>query len=225
MPAKVTADYSKYPASIRDVMPYVEGEVTELRDCWQIYHFLFMDNQQKTTFLAERFGPLLAILQNLLGEQMILSIARLTDKDSKTQRNLSLWSLIDATPSAKSKDFPQKVHSAVTSISATAANIRKRRHKEVAHFDREVSIGASPPPPVLLKELRMAHEQMEEFLNLFHWEFAKTTVGFDSLSSDKIWATALETALKSKVYDELEAEKTIPFGEWKRRVEKLPWWT
>ena len=79
MPAKVTADYSQYPLPIRDVMPYVEGEVTELRNCWQVYHFFFMDSEQKTKFFAERFGPLLAELQNLLGDQMLLSIARLTD--------------------------------------------------------------------------------------------------------------------------------------------------
>jgi hypothetical protein len=38
MPTKVTADYSQYPASIRDVMPYIEGEVVELRNYWQTQH-------------------------------------------------------------------------------------------------------------------------------------------------------------------------------------------
>jgi len=225
MPAKVTADYSKYPLPIQDVMPYVEGEVTELRNSWQVYQFLFMDNQQKTNFFAERFGPLLAELQNLLGEQMMLSIARLTDKDSKTQRNLSLWSLTEAVPFAKASDFGQKVNSALDLISSTVSKTRKHRHKQIAHFDREVSVGTSSLPTVLLGELRLALEQMEEYLNLFHWEFAGTTVGFDSLSSGEIVETALTTAIKSKVYDELEAEGVIPMGEWERRVEKLPWWS
>lgn len=206
-------------------MPYVEGEVTELRNCWQIYHFFFMDNKQKTIFFAERIGPLLAVLQNLLEEQMILSIARLTDKDSKSQRNLSLWSLMDTIPFAQTKDFGQKVQAELTLIGAVVADIRKHRHKQVAHFDRAVSVGMSTLPTILLKEIRTALEQMENFLNLFHGEFAKTSVDFGSLSSDEIYARALETAIKAKVYDDLEAEGKIPFGEWDQRVEKLPWWS
>jgi hypothetical protein len=225
MPAKVNADYSQYPASIRDVMPYVEGEVTELRNYWQIYHFLFMDKEQKTNFFAERFGPLLGILQNLLGAQMILTIARLTDKDSKNQRNLSLWALTDAIQFAKGKVFGQKVNSALDGISTTVAKTRKHRHKQIAHFDLEASLGLSPVPEVFLSEIKTALEQMEDFLNLFHMEFAGTTVGFDSLSSGMIVESAFVTACKAKVYDELESENKISFGEWERRVEKWPWWS
>jgi hypothetical protein len=225
MPAKVNSDYSQFPISIRDVMPYVDGEVTELRNYWQIYHFLFMDKEQKTNFFGERFGPLLGVLQNLLGAQMILTIARLTDKDSKRQRNLSLWALTDAIQSAKEKDFCQKVNSALDAISTTVAKMRTHRHKQIAHFDLEVSLGLSPMPEVFLSEIKAALEQMEEFLNLFHWEFTKTTVGFDALSSGMIFESAFVTACKAKVYDELESENKISFGEWERRVEKWPWWT
>jgi hypothetical protein len=225
MLAKVNADYSQYPISIRDVMPYVKGELCELRNYWQVYHYFFMDNEERTKFFAERFGPLLGIFQNLLEERMILSIACLTDKDTKIQRNLSLWSLTAAIPFAKEKDFEQKINSALAAITATVSKTRTHRHKQIAHFDREVSLGISPLPTVLLKEFQLALEQMEEFLNLFHWEFAKTTVGYDSLSSGEIFETALVTACKSKVYDELEGEKIISFGEWRRRIEKWPWWS
>jgi hypothetical protein len=158
MPAKVNADYSQYPASIRDVMPYVEGEVTELRNYWQIYHFLFMDKEQKTIFFAERFGPLLGVLQNLLGAQMILTIARLTDKDSKNQRNLSLWALKDASQFAMEKDFGQKVNSALDAISTTVVKTRTHRHKQIAHFVLEASLGLSPVPEVFLSEIKTALE-------------------------------------------------------------------
>jgi hypothetical protein len=225
MPAKVNADYSQFPISIRDVMPYIEGEVAELRNYWQIYHFLFMDKEQKTNFFAERFGPLLGVLQNLLGAQMILTIARLTDKDSKNQRNLSLWALTDAIQFAKGKGFEQKVNSALNAISTTVAKTRTHRHKQIAHFDLEVSLGLSPMPEVLLSEIKTALEQMEKFLNLFQWEFAKTTVDFDCLSSGMIVESAFVTACKAKVYYELESENKISFGEWERRVEKWPWWS
>jgi AbiU2 len=225
MLAKVNADYSQFPNSIRDIMPFVEGELSELRNYWQVYHYFFMDNEGRTIFFAERFGPLFGIFQNLLEERMILSISCLTDKDTKIQRNLSLWSLTAAISFAKEKDFEQKVNLALDAITATVSKIRTHRHKLIAHFDREVGSGASQLPTVFYKEFKLALEQMEEFLNLFHWEFAKTTVGFDALSSGEIFEAALVTACKAKVYDELESENKISFGEWERRVEKWPWWS
>jgi hypothetical protein len=217
MPAKVNDD------SIRDVMPYLDGEVIELRKHWQIYYLLFMDKEQKTNFFVERFGILLGILQNLLGAQMILTIARLTDKDSKNQRNLSLWALTDAVQFANGKDFGQKVNYALAAIRTAVAKTRTHRHKQIAHFDLEASLGLSPVPEVFLSEIKTALEQMDDFLNLFHMEFTKTSVGFDSLSSGMIVESALVTACKAKVYDELESEKKVSLGEWRRRVEEWPW--
>jgi len=224
MPAKVTADYSKFPEPIRDVMPYVEGEVHELRNCWQIYHCLFMQDEQMTKFYGERFGPILAVLQNLLAKEMILSISRLTDKHNRAQKNLSIWSLKEAVPFAKSPDFETKVKTASDEIEKLVENSRLRRHKEIGHFDLDVSLGKSPVPEVLLGDIKNALEKFEEFLNLFQWEFEHTTVGYENLSSGEFTATMLETAIKSKVYDELESEKVILFGEYENRISNWPWW-
>lgn len=225
MPAKVNADYSSYPSSIREVIPYVEGEVTELRNYWQVYHFLFMEKEQKTKLFSESLGPLLGIFQNLLGAEMILTIARLTDQDSKNYRNVSLWALTSAAQFAKSIDFEQKVNAMLDNIGKTVSKIRTHRHKQIAHFDFEVSLGLAPTPEVLLSEIKVALEQMETFLNYFHLEFANTTVDFESLSSGMIVESAFQTVCKAKIYDELETENKIPFGEWENRVEKWPWWT
>jgi hypothetical protein len=223
MPAKVIGDYSQYPASIRDALPHIEGAVCELRNCWQMYHILFMDNEQKTNFFGERFGPLLGVLQSLLENEMILSISRLTDKDSKSQSNLSLWSLAEAIPFANDKGFGIKVNSALDAICTGVSNARKHRHKQIAHFAKDVSLGISQLQTVFFSELKLALEQMEEFINLFHWEFAKTTLLIQASSVDFI-EPALVTACKAKAYDELEASQLIAFNEWQRRLEKWPYW-
>jgi hypothetical protein len=77
MPTKVNVDYSRYPVPIQEVMPWVEGELAELRNSWNIYRFLFMESEGRTKLFMDQFGPLLGVLQNLLGKEMILSIARL----------------------------------------------------------------------------------------------------------------------------------------------------
>jgi len=223
--AKVTADYSKFPAEIRDVLPILEGEVSELRTYWEVYRFLFMEKEEKTKFLAERFGAMLGLMQNLLESQMILSISCLTDKDFKGQRNVSLRALTEAIPAAKEKDFRAKVNSALDKISSTVADVRLHRHKHIAHFDLNVALGQHAMPIIFLNQFKSALEQMESFLNLFHWEFERVEVGFDGLSCGDFTEQAFTTACKSKVFDELEAEGIIRLGELERRIDKWPWWS
>ena len=75
-------------------------------------------------------------------------------------------------------------------------------------------------PVVTFQELKSALEKMEAFLNLFHWEFEKTTTLFDSISPRDIIDASETTAYKAKAYDSLEAEGVIPRGEWQRRAER-----
>jgi hypothetical protein len=59
-------------------------------------------------------------------------------------------------------------------------------------------------------------ELIEKHLNLFFWEFEETTMLFDLLPPDQIVGRAVETVLKARAYDMLEAEGRIPKFEWRR---------
>jgi hypothetical protein len=218
MPVTITGDYSKYPPSIRTVFPYVAGEVCELRQAWEIYSHLFMAEKKRTDAMAERLGGVLGMFQDLLQDQMFLSIARLTDKDSRSQANLSLWSLPASIPDARDTDFNEKVTRSLDQISAAAATVRKHRHKRIAHFDLSTSLSAALLPVVTFKEMRCVIELIEAFLNLFFWEFERTTMLFDSSAHD-ITGQAEVTVYKARAYDLLEAEGRIPKLEWRRRAE------
>lgn len=82
MPAKMTADYSAFPDSIREAMPYVEGEVVELRHLWGLFHHLFVDDKKRLRLLSKYLGPFLAVFQQLLENQLVLVISRPTDSAS-----------------------------------------------------------------------------------------------------------------------------------------------
>lgn len=135
MTATIEGDYLKYPISIREVFPLLEGAACELRDSWEVYSHLFMENKEFTDAMEERLGGVLRVFQSLLQDEMFLSIARLTDKDSRAQTNLSLWSLLASIPDARDASFGDKVRISLDQIYAAAASIRKHRHKRIAHFD------------------------------------------------------------------------------------------
>jgi hypothetical protein len=199
--AKVEGDYTKFPAEIRDAMPIIEGEVHELRIYWEVYHTLFMKNEEKTKLLDAQFGPMLHLFQVLLGSQMILSISCLTDDDNKYQQSLSLSLLKKAVPVAKDKNFGAKVDDAYEKIKQTVAIVRQHRNKHIAHFDLNVALGHVPLDEVLLSELKSSLEQMEKFLNLFKREFENIEVGYENLSCDMITESAICTAFKAKFFD------------------------
>ena len=221
MTATIEGDYSKYPISIREVFPLLEGAACELRDSWEVYSHLFMEKKEFTDAMEERLGGVLRVFQSLLQDEMFLSIARLTDKDSRAQTNLSLWNLLASIPDARDASFGEKVRISLDQIYAAAASIRKHRHKRIAHFDFSVSLGAAKLPVVIFKEIRGVLEQIETFLNLFHWEFENgATMFFDARSIYGITGQAVETIYKAQAYDLLEAEGVIPKEEWRRRAEK-----
>jgi AbiU2 len=217
MPTSLYGDYSKYPDAIKGIFPYIAGETCELRQKWSAYQRLFMDDQRLTAIMSERFGRLLGLFQTTIQDAMFLSIARLTDRDNRSQPNLSVWCLEEAVPFAKSPGFQKKVSESLQAIRTTAQNVRKHRHKRIAHFDRNVSLKTAGLPKVTVAEIRSLIEMIESYLNLFFREFQQTTMRFDLISGQDITGVAEVSALKAHAYDMFERDGTIPKHEWRKR--------
>src|SRR5438477_5145457 len=158
MATTLDGDYSKYPRAMREAFARVAGETCALRETWLIYHRLFMDDDGLTELLSERLDPLLGLFQTILADAMFLSVARLTDKETRRQPNLSVWTLRGAVSSAKSSDFAAKVDACLNEICNAAADIRTHRHKRIAHFDRNVGLKVTRLPVVQIGAFKTVHE-------------------------------------------------------------------
>ena len=144
MPSTVSGDFSKYPPSIREVFPILFGESCELRQAYDVYFYLFMAKKERTEVMADRLGGVLGIFQNLLQDEIFLSIARLTDKHSSAQKNICLSALLASISDAQNAGFASEVTGALDQICQAADNVRKHRHKRIAHFDLSVSVKVRP---------------------------------------------------------------------------------
>jgi hypothetical protein len=218
MPSNVSGDFSKFPLSIQKIFPMICGEACELRTAYDVYFYLFMAKEERTVTMGEKLGGVLGMFQSLLQDEIFLSIARLTDKDSRGQKNLSLWVLLDAIPHATGAGFEAKVRDTLDRIVKDANGLRTHRHKRLAHFDLGVSLSSATLPVVTFKELEDLRGQIESFLNMFYVEFAETSMLFDALSSRQITHPAEVTCYKALTYDLLEKEGAIPHNEWKKRA-------
>lgn len=214
MPPKTSGDYSKFPEAIRDAFQYIEGEVMDLRQSWDVYERLFMEDEDRSKLLGHQLGPLLIMFRNVLLNELFLGIARLTDKDSRYQNNLSLWALEPG--AACSTSLLKDVQDILDGLAATSAAIRRHRNKRIAHFDLMCSLGLEQLPTVLHLEIANAIDLMEVFLNEFHWEFEQMTMRF-GVPAIEITGAAEAASAKAATYDLLEKEGKIEHGECRRR--------
>lgn len=187
---------------------------------YQTYHRLFMEDERFTQDMDKHLKGLLGVFQALLQDEIFISLARLTDKDSSAQENLSIWSLSAGTSRAKDPAFRVKVESALQNIYAAAQDVRKHRHKRLAHFDLKVSLNSAKLPPVSFEQIKGLITQIEALLNLFYSEFEQTTMLFDAFSSNDVSARAEMTVYKAIAYDRLEASGNIPRHEWRRSIKE-----
>lgn len=215
MPTQLTGDYSRYPQALQERLPYVFGEVCELRQLWATYHRLFMEDERLTTVMSEQLGPLLGNFQSMAQDEMFLSISRLTDEDQRKRTNLSMWGLKEAVANSSNPIFLENIEHALDAIVTTAVSVRSHRNKRIAHFDLAVSLKSVTLPVVTFTEIQILIEKLEEYLNLFAWEFEQSTTFFNMLPGVDITGRAEMTAFKARVYDRLAKEGKISAMEWR----------
>lgn len=218
MPSEITGDYSKYPESIRNIFPYVTGEVCELRSSCTVYKELFMQERALTEKMSGYLGPLLGAFQNMLEDQLFLLVSRLTDKDNRSNKNLSLWSLNIAAQQSDDDEFTFTVAEKLGRIEIAVADIRRHRNRRIGHYDLKASLARSTLPVVTFTQIDAAIILIEEYLNLFYQKYEDTTMLYDTLSGYDIYGKAYDTVVKAATYDELEKEGTVRQNEYKRRL-------
>lgn len=217
MPSIVTGDFSEYPQPIKEVFPYIYGEVCEARSNWEIYQHFFMSNEDRTCQLGEYLGPVIGMFQYQTEENLIFSIRRLLDRDTRGQRNLSFWTLLEGCSSLDAK-FSSKLKNDIELLDRTTSALKAHRHKRIAHYDLDVSLERAVLPTVLLSDISKAIELMESIVNLVSEYVSKTSIYFDVLGHRDFTGKTEVTVAKAAAYDALEAEGTIAKRLWRKYI-------
>lgn len=217
MPTLMQGDFSAYPSPVREIYPYILGEVCELHALWESYRHLFMDDAVRTQQFGMHLGGVGGYFQALLQDEMLLSICRLTDKGGVVQQNLSFPSLCDACSQWDPElglDLAPKLQALETQV----RSIRQHRHKRLAHYDLKVSIGSNALPVVTLQQMREAIEQMEQILQPIAWRGEGTTIMFDVLDHRDITTAAEIAVAKAACYDAMVEQGKVEWSEWRRHL-------
>jgi|GEM_PF-2555734 len=221
--AIINGDYSKFPESIRKEFQFLEEEVMGLRELWEVYSHLFMENKKLTEAMSENLGGMLAYFQSMLENELYLCISKLTDKSNNTKVNvkskntkdkvnLSLWWLLEITDNILNTDLKEPLDY----IDGEVKKLREHRNKRIAHPDHSFSLNPLKLPLVTFNKIRELVEKIEDFLNHFNELYRGSTILYESIQSHGITDPAETTVFKARAYDLLVAEGVISKLEFKR---------
>ncbi|PLR26842.1 hypothetical protein SGCZBJ_08760 [Caulobacter zeae] len=209
--------------ALKDEILAVANFSVHLRSLWRHYQILFEDGELRRNLLHRVAPTFFDDLNQILIEQLILQICRLTDPAVTMKRtNLSLDYVLGEA------DFGLPVQRARAqtlrdSIEAFRTKIIPARNRLIGHLDRDAVMAGVPLGGANEADWIQFWEDLDQFLNLIHTRYVDPSVTFHlnnvGMISD---ADSLVEALKESTYFHLalaESAITLPLAEIASRSE------
>jgi len=154
------------------------NEVTWLHAKWKQYGLLFAESQERVDLLNEVAGFFFLLIQEVLWEDIILHIARLTDPPQSVGKdNLTLLRLAEA---VHDPALSAQIASLVEQARTEAEFARVWRHRHLAHRDLNLAVDrqAAPLPGVSRESMERVLEAIRAVLNKIEGYFWQSQVAF-----------------------------------------------
>lgn len=154
---------------VRKLFWSLHEEVLYLFYRWKIYRQLFGSGQDNLNLLNQSGSNVFALLQNLIMDDVFLTLCRLTDP-VKTNgfKNLSLRYLLGSTGDTITDDLRKDLERRLDKLGKIAKNIRVHRKKRIAHLDLRYATDAEVLPPVIHGDLDSSLELLESIMRELH---------------------------------------------------------
>jgi hypothetical protein len=158
----------------------LQNEVTWVHAKWLQYRKLYGGTERRVDVLNEAAGFFFRVVQDVLWEDVLLHIARLTGPPkSAGKANLTIHRLAELIPRPEvAEEVRQRVHVAVTKCSF----VREWRHRHLAHRDLALALQekhATPLPAVSRQAVTDALESIATVLNEVESRYFDSEVAFE----------------------------------------------
>jgi hypothetical protein len=124
-------------------------EVSHLHRKWGIFRHLYVSGNEIVDLLNAAGGEFFSIVQNLLADDIVLTITRLTDpKQSVGKNNLSLEQLIHAIDDTQHPRLRQDIEQIYATSRPRFSFAKRYRDKVIAHNDLPIKLARASSPPI-----------------------------------------------------------------------------
>jgi len=154
-------------------------EVTWLHAKWKQYRILFAESPERIDLLNEVAGFFFQVIQDVLWEDVVLHIARLTDPPrSAGKDNLTILRLEGAVAEVA---LSVEVAALVDRARVAADFARVWRNRRLAHRDLSLALGngVTPLPGISRAEVENALDAIRTALNKIEGHFFQSQVAFE----------------------------------------------
>ncbi|PHV21333.1 hypothetical protein CSQ92_18460 [Janthinobacterium sp. BJB446] len=209
---------SNVPTGFIQIYDELRSEITWLHGRWMTYRELFGENPRRIELLEECAGTFFYIIQDVLLDEVQISLSKLTDPSSIGKHsNLSLEQLQsnlqqhgEATLAANCRAILDKLH-----VQCNA--FRVRRHKTLAHLDLLTALNQLPQPlpGVSRQMIEDALKSVREYMNAIEAHYNDSEWGYEHFILNH-GAGALLTTLRAGLrYEELVQNRALPYDDWR----------
>lgn len=202
----------RIPEELQEICAHLAGNLIWTQGAFEELMFLF--GTSETVALLNETAPAFFVRhQDLLLENIILSLSRMTDEKrsgsrKNSQENLTLAHLLDL-PDARCQQLRTELHKKWINIRDAAKQLRTYRHKRLAHSDlaHHLSPSTKVRASVPIASMKKLLEQISDLLKTFDHFFTGVEGGYQPPAtygdaSDLIAYLKLAIETKNKIHNE-----------------------
>ncbi len=215
------AHLEAFGPSLGQLYQALEDDVIWMHAKWLEYRKLYAKSEKRIDLLNETTGFFFRVVQDVLWDDVLLHIARLTDPPKLRRfENLTLLRLPEA---FKDREVGPEVRKLVDLAKSRAEFAREWRNRRIAHRDLPLALNlkAEPLPGVSRQHVEKVLASMRDVMNLLHRKYLGGDVGFEHfLAHDDADSLVYHLSLAS--WTEERKRGRLRSGEWRSEDSEIP---
>ena len=188
-------------------------DVIRLHYRWKMFTTLFDGSELREKLLRRRTPVFFEMLHRILVDDLIMGLARLTDRTSTCGRdNLVLARLVEAIESQPEEPKVRGLREEYERIVSQAQPLHTLRHRLIAHRDYDAAMGSDDELPELPKQLvRDLVGAIAEFMNAIDGAYFDSNTGYDRCVEVGGTEALVACLKKAEEYDLVVDEELVPW--------------
>jgi hypothetical protein len=170
----------KVPNHIRELLIFLEGETSRLREQWQMFEALYDYSEERLKLLQKSAPDFFSMVYFLFVDNFILSLCRLGDpaktyvKGVGQVDNLSLKQLFSRLDRDMHVDLIRKLEPLLSDFREKSQNLKIHRNTRIGHLGLKETMeeGKNPYPEISLEAIEETLVAAEDFLHKTEGHFS-----------------------------------------------------
>jgi hypothetical protein len=207
------------PEEIAAVFEALKSEIIWLHGRWIIFEQLYGTSPESVEMLNQIAATYFYVTQEILLNDILISIGRLTDKPRfGRSENLSIGQIVSRIDKKKYPELAARLEERLNAIETLCESIRIHRNKKLAHRDYDLTLKiAAPLPAIKFKAIMDTLEAIRIFMNERELHFRDSTTAYEAFAMRADGKSLINGLKKAIAYDELEEQGLIERGYWRRK--------